>query len=596
MQANLANLLINFFSSNDKARNEEYEFCLEKNIENPRIGKIFIFAESEDSLPRSDIISDKLEILVINHRPTFQTLIDYANKNLVGEVCVLANSDIIFDETISSANRTNLKENFISLSRWDIKKDGSLEYYDLSHNTGAPYHNSGWSQDAWIFESPCGIKNADFFLGVIGQDSRINQLAFDAGMNVINPSQIIIAKHYHISDYRQDSISGDPSKRLLGQYLYCQGSDSFDPPDFYHGAVMHTPNPSEGRAIRIENTNKKSRATEPLIKTEPLAAEHSDGEVSVLVTGGGGLVGTGLKRYVAQMQKENPFFSPNIRFVDSSDYDLRRPEHANSMFKSFKPKMLINLAGKVGGVKANTDYIGEFFFDNMYINLNVLHFAHVYKVDKLINILSTCIYPNDVEYPIKESSLHDGPPHDSNYGYAYAKRMADIHARAYRQQYGVNYINVIPNNIFGENDNFHLSDSHVIPAIIRKVYEAKAAKKNVELWGDGSPLRQFTYSYDIAKILFFIAQNYNSREPINIGSPEERSIRDVAEIIADCLGYDGVITWRKDMPSGQARKPTDMSKLTELGWDDYTDFNQSIKNTCDWFVENYPNVRGKENV
>ena len=444
MQPKLANLLINFFSSKDKARNKEYEFCLEKNIENPRISKIFIFSESEDNLPNPDIISDKLEVLVINHRPTFQTLIDYANKNLMGEVCVLANSDIIFDETISSANRTDLKENFISLSRWDIKKDGSLEYYDLTHNTGAPFHNSGWSQDAWIFESPCPIKNADFFLGVIGQDSRINQLAFDAGMNVINPSQVIITKHYHISDYRQDSISGDPSKRLLGQYLYCPGSDSFDPPDFYSGAVMHTPNPAEGRAIRIENTNKKSQPTEPLVKTEPLAEKHRDGEVSVLVTGGGGLVGTGLKRY-----------------VDSSDYDLRRPEHANSMFKSFKPKMLINLAGKVGGVKANTDYMGQFFFDNMYINLNVLHFAHVHKVDKLVNILSTCIYPNDVEYPIKESSLHNGPPHESNYGYAYAKRMLEVQSRAYRQQYGCNFICAVPNNLYGENDNYDLENDIV---------------------------------------------------------------------------------------------------------------------------------------
>ena len=188
--------------------------------------------------------------------------------------------------------------------------------------------------------------------------------------------------------------------------------------------------------------------------------------------------------------------------------------------------------------------------------------------------------------------MHDGPPHESNYGYAYAKRMMEIQARAYRQQHDVNYVSVIPNNIFGENDNFSLEYSHVIPAMIRKIYEARENKKPVRLWGDGSPMRQFTYSYDIAKILFFITQKYDSKEPINIGCSDEYSIQETSEIIADCLGYDGQIIWDTDMPSGQKRKPSDLSKLKELGWDEFTNFKEAIKNTCDWFTGNYPDIRG----
>ena len=573
------NLLINFFLSSDKGRNNEYMFCLNQNIKNKQIKKVFLFLEDKKHLP--EIESEKIVPVVIDERPTFQILIDYANENLDNEICMLSNSDIFFDETLALVSNADLEKDFISLSRWDVKHDHTIEYYDTK--------NKGWTQDTWIFKSPCAIRDANFVFGIFGQDNRIMKLAFDVGLNVINPSSDIIAKHYHMSNFTGDSGSREEDRRLVGEYLYCKVSKDFKPPPYYDGALYtKSPEPrwTPKRFIKKEET--------PVVHTE-VEAEEKSNSLNVLVTGGTGLVGAALQRYIRHLQKENPFFSPNIKFIGSSDYDLRRPEQVDLMFHSLKPRMVLHLAGKVGGVKANTDCVAEFFFDNLYMNLNVLHFSYVHKVEKLINMLSTCIYPDDVEYPIKEEYLHKGPPHKSNFGYAYAKRMVDVQSRAYRQQYGVNYINVIPNNIFGENDNFDLNDSHVVPAIIRKIYEAKKADGPVSLWGDGSPMRQFTYSYDIAKTLFFLTQKYDSSEPINIGCSEERSIREVAETIADCLGYDGNIFWEADMPSGQKRKPSDLSKLKELGWDDYTDFKEAIKNTCDWFVENYPKVRGFKN-
>ena len=555
------NLLINYFKSSEKTRDKEYIFCLEENIKNEHIEKIFLFLEKEEHAPH--IESGKIEKIFVASRPTFQTLIDYANNNLSGQVCILANSDIFFDETLGLAEDASLDKNFISLSRWDVKHDYTIEYYDKD--------DRGWTQDAWIFKTPCPIKGADFVFGIFGQDNRIMKLAYDADLDVINPSQVIIVKHYHISDFTGDSDSHDESKRLCGEYLYCKSSDNFDPPDYYEGALYGNSRGPKWEPKRYQRILKNVHTQEK--------EEGPNHNINVLVTGGTGLVGYALEKYVEDLQKENPFFTPNIKFIGSFDCDLR-------------PKVVLHLAGRVGGIKANTDKIAEFYFDNMYINLNVLHFSHLYKVEKLVNMLSTCIYPDKVEYPIKEECLHDGPPHKSNYGYAYAKRMMEIQSRVYREQYKSNFINVIPNNIFGENDNFHLEDSHVIPAIIRKTYEAKLKNEPLKLWGDGSAMRQFTYSYDIAKILFLITKKYESAEPINIGCSDEISIRDVAQIVAACLEYDGNILWQSAMPSGQKRKPSDLTKLKGLGCDKFTDFKQAIKNTCDWFVENFPNVRG----
>jgi len=304
---------------------------------------------------------------------------------------------------------------------------------------------------------------------------------------------------------------------------------------------------------------------------------------NILVTGGSGMIGGALRDLM-----------PEATFIDSKMYDLRNQLDVGYIFINTKPDYVIHLAAKVGGVKANVENLGSFYYDNMMINTNVLDAARKYKTKKVLSFLSTCIYPDEVVYPLTEEQIHDGPPHFSNYAYAYAKRMLDVQSQAYRAQYGCNFITVVPNNLFGEYDNFDLENSHLIPAIIRKVYEAKEENKDVVLWGDGKALREFTYSKDLAKIVLLLLDKYDEREPINVGNTNEYSVKEVAETIADIMSFDGKIIWDETMPKGQHRKPSDNSKLLNMGWDksDYTPFKKALENTCNWFIENYPNVRG----
>ena len=191
------------------------------------------------------------------------------------------------------------------------------------------------------------------------------------------------------------------------------------------------------------------------------------------------------------------------------------------------------------------------------MNNNILYAAKNSKVKKVVSLLSTCVYPDlqHISYPLTEDQLHLGPPHASNFGYAYSKRMLDVLSRAYRQQYNCNFITAIPNNLYGENDNFDLNNGHVIPSLIRKIWEAKIqGVDHVECWGDGTPLREFTYSQDIAEILIFLLKEYDNEDPINIGNTVEHSIKEVVEILCLLLGYEGEIEWNTSKPNGQHRK------------------------------------------
>lgn len=298
----------------------------------------------------------------------------------------------------------------------------------------------------------------------------------------------------------------------------------------------------------------------------------------ILITGGTGMVGSAFKQII-----------PNAEYINKNDF--------HDFSYNIKDKNIIHLAAKVGGVKANTDFIADFYIENSIINRKILEYANLGKAKKVVSLLSTCVYPDApyVTYPLTEDQLHMGPPHHSNFGYAYAKRMVDVMSRAYRQQYGCNFITAIPNNLYGENDNFDLENSHVVPALMRKIWEAKINNQpSIEVWGDGSPLREFTYSLDIAKILMFLLENYDELEPINIGNTEEYSIKEVVEILCELLEYDGKITWNINKPNGQHRKPSSNKKLLELGWmkENYTPLREGLKKTCEWFKINYPNVRG----
>lgn len=255
----------------------------------------------------------------------------------------------------------------------------------------------------------------------------------------------------------------------------------------------------------------------------------------------------------------------------------------------------INAAARVGGVKGNTDFVGDFYKDNVSIANNVLEGARQAGVKKLISILSTCIYPDSafVDYPITEDQLHNGPPHPSNYGYAYAKRMLDVGSRAYRQQWGCNFITVVPNNLYGPHDNYDLNNGHVIPSLIRKFYEAHLSSADVTIWGSGKPLREFTFSEDAAKVIWWCAENYNEPDPINIGNTEEVSIGDVAREIGRIIGFKGQIKFDTSKPEGQFRKPTSNKKLRGFRCEvKYTTLSDGLESSIEFFVKNYPRVRG----
>ena len=307
--------------------------------------------------------------------------------------------------------------------------------------------------------------------------------------------------------------------------------------------------------------------------------------MKILVTGGTGMVG----RAFDGIDTHHEIIS-----VGSKNFDLTDSQQVFWMYRMLKPDAVIHLAAKVGGVKGNSDYIADFFTQNILINTNVLNAAQKHGINKVVSLLSTCVYPDDVTYPLTEDQIHAGEPHASNFGYAYAKRMLDVQSRAYRQQYGCNFITAVPNNLYGPHDNFDLENGHVIPAIIRKVWEAKINNTTPVFWGDGTPLREFTHVSDIASILIYLLEEYNGGCPINIGSPNERSIRSVVELVCSNLNYEGDIYWDIDKPMGQFKKPSSNAALMEIGWSQerYIQFEDGIRETCNWFTSTYPDVRG----
>jgi GDP-L-fucose synthase len=304
----------------------------------------------------------------------------------------------------------------------------------------------------------------------------------------------------------------------------------------------------------------------------------------ILITGGTGMVGSAFNDLSTEHE---------LVLVGSADYDLRQASDCRCMLADNQPDAIIHLAAKVGGVKGNSDYVADFFCDNMMINTNILQSAVEFKVPKVLSLLSTCIYPDNPIYPLTEDQIHNGEPHRSNFGYAYAKRMLEVQSRAIRSQYGLNYITAVPNNIYGPKDNFDLENGHVIPAMIRKFYEAKENNTDVVLWGSGQPLREFTHSIDIAKVLLFLLENYEAEPPINIGSTREISIKKVSEIISKEIGFTGKVLWDVTKPEGQLKKPSSNQKFLDICPNFcYTDLECGLRDSVSWFKNNYPNVRG----
>ena len=303
-----------------------------------------------------------------------------------------------------------------------------------------------------------------------------------------------------------------------------------------------------------------------------------------LVTGATGLLGS-----------EILALSPASISLSTKECDLTESNHVILALERRQADTVIHCAARVGGVKANTDYVADFFNDNVKMNMNVLEACREKKL-KLVLVLSTCIFPDAayVKYPLTEDQLHLGPPHHSNFGYAYAKRILEVQSRAYRQQYGCNFISVIPNNLYGLADNYDLDSGHVIPSLIRKFHEAIINhKKEVVIWGTGKPLREFTFARDAAKIILWLAENYNGEKPVNIGNPDQVSIANLASAIAGEMRYSGTIRFDNTKPDGQYMKPSSNQFLRSLGWKgEYTPLREGLKETINSFKERYPNVRG----
>ena len=299
--------------------------------------------------------------------------------------------------------------------------------------------------------------------------------------------------------------------------------------------------------------------------------------LDTLVTGGRGLVGSSL--------------SGDINRV-GSEFDLRDKAVTDKLFSDLSPKNVIHCAARVGGLGGNMNHKGEFFYDNIMMNTNVIESCRIHNVKKLVCFLSTCVFPSDVEYPLTEKKIHLGPPHNTNDSYSYAKRMAEVQIRAYREQYGLNYVTVIPTNIYGPNDNFDLDNGHVVPSLIHKCYLAKKNNTPFKIWGSGKPLREFIFSKDVAKLTEWVLDNYESDEPLILSTSEEVSIKDVVNLIVKHMSFMGEIIWESDKPDGQFRKPSDNSKLlSHLPEFKFTSLDDGLKETIEWFVKNYENCR-----
>tara|TARA_R100000734_G_C3315924_1_gene108150 strand:+ start:1550 stop:2458 length:909 start_codon:yes stop_codon:yes gene_type:complete len=301
--------------------------------------------------------------------------------------------------------------------------------------------------------------------------------------------------------------------------------------------------------------------------------------MKTIITGGTGLVGSTIN-------------IDNSVKLSSKDVDLKNWEKTLELFKSLNPKHVIHCAARVGGIGGNMNYKGEFFYDNIMINTNVIEASRRVGVEKVVSFLSTCIFPDDAEYPLTESKIHLGEPHSSNYPYAYAKRMADIQSRAYKEQYDVDYVSVIPTNIYGPNDNFNLENGHVMPMLIHKCYLAKKNNTDLKVWGTGKPLREFIYSKDVGELTTWALKNYDESEPIILSTSHEISIRDLVDLIVSGFNYKGKVIFDTDKPDGQYRKPSDNSKLRKYLPDfEFTSIEQGIQETIEWFVENYEGAR-----
>lgn len=306
----------------------------------------------------------------------------------------------------------------------------------------------------------------------------------------------------------------------------------------------------------------------------------------LLVLGGSGLVGSAVVRLA-----KNKF---KILYPTRSDLNLFNKKKVDYYFKKEKPYYVINCAGKVGGINANSTYVADFIYENIVMQSNIIFASHNYKVNKLVFLGSSCIYPRNCKQPIKEEYLLTSSLEKTNEFYAIAKIAGLKMIEAFNKQYKHNFISVMPTNIYGINDNFHPENSHVVPALIEKIFNGYMNdKKTVKLWGTGNALRDFLYVDDVAKALLFLTKNYYKHELINVGSGKEVSIKYLAKLISNIIGYKGKIIFDSTYPDGTPRKILNVSRIKNLGWKPIYNLQEGLKKTIDWYILNIKSIKKK---
>lgn len=300
----------------------------------------------------------------------------------------------------------------------------------------------------------------------------------------------------------------------------------------------------------------------------------------VVVTGGAGFLGSFVVEKLRQRDCET------VVVPRSKEYDLRDRDAIARLFREARPDLIIHLAAIVGGIGANQANPGRFFFDNAIMGIQLIEYARQFGLEKFVAVGTVCAYPKFTPVPFKEDNLWNGYPEETNAPYGLAKKMMLVQAQAYRAQYGFNAIYLIPVNLYGPRDNFDLETSHVIPAMIRKCVEAKqTAATEIVLWGDGSPTREFLYVEDAAEAILLATERYNADQPLNLGSGEEISIGNLAQLIAQEIGYAGMITWDTSKPNGQPRRCLDVSRAKDLfGFEASHRLREGIHKTVAWYL------------
>ena len=306
---------------------------------------------------------------------------------------------------------------------------------------------------------------------------------------------------------------------------------------------------------------------------------HLDSSTKIYVAGHRGLVGSAILR---RLESEG---LTHLVTRTSAELDLRDQAAVRAFFAEERPEVVVLAAAKVGGILANSSYPAEFLYDNLMIATNVINAAHEHGVRKLLNLGSSCIYPRLAEQPLRESALLTGPLEETNRAYAVAKIAAIELCDSYRTQYGDDFISAMPTNLYGPGDNFDLRGSHVLPALLRKVVEAKdSGADTVEIWGSGTPLREFLYADDLAEACLFLLRHVSMPGPVNVGTGRDVTIRELADLIADVVGYQGSFRYDATKPDGTPRKLMDVSLLAGQGWTASTGLREGIERTLDWYL------------